>query len=367
MTVYLIQVFLILILSAGFHPASNIKGRKYFFILIFMLLTVVSGYRGYTVGADTKIYVRLFENIESLPVVNPRFEPGFVLYLKLLNFVSDEPGYMLFFSSFFCIGSSLYLAYHFSKKPTISVLLYILLGHYFSQMNTMRQSVAMSIVIWAFVILLDDNKKRIIKNKMMSAVLIVLAGSFHTIAILAFIPWVLNLRLERSDEESKMTTQFAVFYTLFIAIIVYSAYSLIMRLAMSFFPSYAHYFSGIWSDSNYSASLLNTLMYLTFLVVGGIVLRGRRLTNVQRFSVIMLSLSIVFQVLSMRMEIWGRATGMFSIYALVIWVPEFLNEIKLLTNRWIVESTVVLSSLTYMLIVLIYRPEWTMVVPYVFR
>ena len=81
----------------------------------------------------------------------------------------------------------------------------------------------------------------------------------------------------------------------------------------------------------------------------------------------MLSLSIVFLVLSMRMEIWGRVTGMFSIYALVIWVPEFLNEIKLYSNRWIVETAVVLFSFAYMLIVLVLRPEWTMVVPYVIR
>ena len=46
MTIYLMQVFLILVMSAGFHPADSERGRKTFLFLSFALLTVVSGIMG---------------------------------------------------------------------------------------------------------------------------------------------------------------------------------------------------------------------------------------------------------------------------------------------------------------------------------
>jgi len=81
----------------------------------------------------------------------------------------------------------------------------------------------------------------------------------------------------------------------------------------------------------------------------------------------MLGMAILFQVLSMRMEIWGRVSGLFGIYIYLVWVPEFINEIRLASNRRIVETAVVGSSFIYMLIVLVFRPEWTLVVPYVIK
>ena len=70
MTIYIAQVFLILLMSAGFHPATNEKGRKRFLFLAFVLLTLISGIRGYTVGADTKVYVRWYENIDNISIMN---------------------------------------------------------------------------------------------------------------------------------------------------------------------------------------------------------------------------------------------------------------------------------------------------------
>ena len=44
--------------------------------------------------------------------------------------------------------------YEFSKSPMLSMMLYILLGAYFSQMNVMRQAIAMSILEVAYMIML---------------------------------------------------------------------------------------------------------------------------------------------------------------------------------------------------------------------
>ena len=367
MAIFLVQVLLILLMSAGFHPANNERGKKWFLFLSFVLLTIVSGIRGYTVGADTKVYVRWYENIDFIAITNGRFEAGFTIFMKALHKISSNPSFLLFVSSIICIGTFCVFANRYSKKPTISVLLYVLLGAYFSQMNTMRQSLALSFTMWAFMYILEDGEiaQHNIRRMVVSAFLILLAASFHTIAIVAYVPWILMIRQGQNEDESRLSIQWAVIRTLLLAVIVFVAYSIIMRVAIAILPGYTNYFYGTWSDSNYFASLLKTLISVVFLIVGAIVFRGRKLTYLQRFSIIMLGLNIVFQVLSMRMEIWGRIASLFGIYAYIIWVPEFLSEIQLKSNRWIIEYAVIGFSFLYMLVVLVFRPEWTLVVPYV--
>ena len=114
-------------------------------------------------------------------------------------------------------------------------------------------------------------------------------------------------------------------------------------------------------------TLFAVLISVVFALAGACVFRSKELNSTQRFAAIMIGFSIVFNVLSMRMEIWSRIAGMFSIYTYLLWVPEFTSEIHSVRNRWILNSSIALLALAYMLIVLIFRPEWTLVVPYMVR
>ena len=367
MTIYLLQVFTILLLSAGIHPRTSEKKKKLFLILIFLVLTVVSGIRGYRVGADTPIYVALFNNIDYISASNVRFEPGFIIYAKLLHRLSTNPSILLFTSSAICIGSVCYFIFRYSKSPTISVLLYVLLGSYFSQMNVMRQALAMSISMWGFLLILDEKNQygiRRLWSQIASVTFILLAMSFHTPSVVMMIPWVLLFRQGEVEEESKLTMQYAIARVALLSTIVFLGYSVVMHATTLFFPKYVSYFYSEWSDSNYNAALFNTLIDIVFFSLWTVSLQKKRLTHLQRFSAIMVGFSIIFHVLSMRMEIWGRIAGYFSIYTYLIWTPETLSEFKLRTNRRLIRTAIVTLSLLYMIIVLVFRPEWSMVVPY---
>lgn len=253
--------------------------------------------------------------------------------------------------------------YEFSKSPMLSMMLYILLGAYFSQMNVMRQAIAMSILEVAYMIMLKMGGVQ----RIFSALLILLATTFHTVAIMGFIPWILIVYSEaKIDEYSSFTAGKMLKNTLIIAGISFILYSVIMALTIKILPQYAGYFKGEWSDSNYNASLFNTLIQLVFAVVGVIVFRNEELNKNQKFAAVMLSLTIIFDVLSMKMEIWGRIAGMFGIYTYLLWVPEVTSEIYSAKNRVILNTAIILFSAAYMLIVLVFRPEWTLVVPYRF-
>lgn len=365
MTIYLVQVFLIGFLGLLIHPNKSQRRRRDYLLLIFLLLTIVSGIRAYTVGADTKTYVNMFNSVRYISALNTRIETGFVTYLKLLHAISADPRIMLFASSSICVGAACLFTHRFSKDPIMSMMLYVLMGSYFSQMNAMRQALALSLTEIAFMLVLSA--QRIVPKRVLPAFLILLASSVHTIALAAFIPYVLILRSGSESEVTSLTMGKTLLRTFGLAVISFVGYSAILRFASALFPQYAHYFRGTWSDANYNASLFAALISLVFAIAGACVFRGRLLNNTQRFAAIMIGLSIVFSVLSMRMEIWSRIAGMFNIYTYLLWVPEFTSEIRRTRNRWILNSCIFLFALAYMLIVLIFRPEWTLVVPYMVR
>lgn len=190
----------------------------------------------------------------------------------------------------------------------------------------------------------------------------------HTIAVVAFVPYALVVRSNNNEEDTNLTVGKTLLRAFGFAIAGFAGYSVIMAIAVRLFPTYAYYFSNSrWSDSNYNAALFNTLISVVFALAGACVFKNKKLNNTQRFAAIMIGFSIIFNVLSMRMEIWNRLAGMFGIYTNLLWASEFTSEIDSVKNRWILNSCIILFALAYMLIVLIFRPEWTQVVPYVVR
>lgn len=372
MTIYWILVLAILIIGFPMQPHLSKKRAKAFLWIAFLMLFVVSGFRAYSVGADTRTYINLFQHIESENFADSRYEIGFLIYVSVLYSLSKDPGVLLIVSSVICIGSACLLSYYFSKNPILSMMLYILLGSYFSQMNIMRQAIAMSIIEIAFILLTQKNQK------ITAAILIVLATTFHTVAYMGFLPYILVIQNNRDKPQKparrhekvrtgEVTAYRMLGYTIIIAFIAFAGYSFMMFLVETILPDYTHYFFGDWSDANYNASLFNMMIQLTFAVVGAIIFGKKALDKPQRMAAIMLSLSIVFYALSMRMEIWNRVAGLFGIYTYLVWAPAFTSEIYKAHERFLVNTVIVAFSAAYMLIVLVYRPEWTWVVPYYFR
>ena len=156
MTVYLVQVFLIGFLGLLIHPNRSKKRKRDYLVLVYLLLVIVSGIRAYSVGADTRNYVSMFNNTQYIGILNTRIEMGFMTYLKLLHVFSDDPRIMLFTSSAICVGAACLFTYRFSKDAIMSMMLYVLMGSYFAQMNAMRQALALSISEVAFMLVITN-------------------------------------------------------------------------------------------------------------------------------------------------------------------------------------------------------------------
>ena len=358
MVIYVIQVLILLFFGNVKFSKNKESTKRIYVLLAFFLLTVVSGLRDFTVGIDTITYVRLFENADLMNVFSTRYEVGFIYYCRLLHLISANPHFFLLVSSAICIGTICVFVFRYSKNPSLSFLLYLMMGSYFGQMNTIRQSIAIAITMWAFMVLLRGINK---KNIIIAGLLVFAATLFHYIAILSYIPLIVYLILKRTHPTAKQVLMRS--FTL--AIIAFIGYALIIRIISLFFPQYSHYLGGAWSDSNYLASLLNTLVAITFASVGAYVLKRRELTSEQLFAIIACGATIVLYTLSMRMEFWGRAASMFGVYIYLLWAPEFVSEASIKGNRYVLYIMISMLSLAYMLITLILRPEWSGVVPYI--
>ena len=156
MTIYLVQVFTIGFLGLLIHPNKSQRRKREFMFLVFLILTIISGIRAYSVGADTRNYVNMFNSTDYIGILNTRIEMGFMTYLKMLHGISDDPGIMLITSSIICVGAACLFTYQFSKNCVMSMMLYILMGSYFGQMNTMRQAIALSISEVAFMLVISN-------------------------------------------------------------------------------------------------------------------------------------------------------------------------------------------------------------------
>lgn len=364
MTVYMVSISTILFLGLVLTPKTSKQGKTIFLFLSFLILVLISGLRDYSIGVDTATYVNLYDNIDYYNASRSRFEVGFIYFFKLLHSISADPGFMLMVVSIIDIGCAVFFIGKFSKDPTISVLLFVFLRTYFGQMNTIRAGLAIAITLVAFAIVVKRNS---FKRVVLAALILFIAGTIHTVAYVTFAPfaiWVIPIT--HRSIISKITPTSCIKWSIILSVVCFVFYPAVMSAVSRILPQYVGYFLGTWSDSNYVASLIGVLMSFAFLLVGYFYMKDRELDDTERFALLMITFAMIFGTLSMRMEIWSRIVGIFSIYIGLLWAPAFLQNIHG-RNRFIVKITVIGFSWLYLIVIFVFRPEWDGVVPYINR
>ena len=158
--------------------------------LSFFLLTMVAVLRKYTVGADTGQWWRVYTVIVTDPSWDfrkYRFEPGFYYLCKILGLIYQNPQIVISLTSIFIN----YSVYSFIKKNSLdyclSTILYVITNNYFSNLNVMRQAIAVAILLYGYEYL-----KR--KKYPIYIIFIAVAASFHIVAVAALL-WLLFIIL----------------------------------------------------------------------------------------------------------------------------------------------------------------------------
>ncbi len=161
-----------------FSKNNNLKGL---FVLFAILAICIAGFRDMIGGYDVYIYAEVYEKLDLIQDVGLLFEPGFIIYYKVLRFINEDRHFMFFISAIIILG----LYGYYLKK--ISIAFYFSLFIFFCKFYLMsfvylRQGLAMVVVLISLYYLLLDKKKWAI-------ILAIVAFLIHKSAIL-FLPFV---------------------------------------------------------------------------------------------------------------------------------------------------------------------------------
>ncbi|MEG0307071.1 MAG: EpsG family protein [Clostridium sp.] len=181
------KVFYLTLISTYIFSLLARIGRKrsekaglFFVIIIIAILSLVSGLRS-GIG-DTGMYKHLYTLIGPGYDAKGGYEPGFILFLKILKGISSDPQFMLMVTSIIINVLNINTIYKYSKDSyfELGIFMYITSGYYIVTMNGIRQSLAAAIIFWGTKYIINGDFKRFM-------ILILLMSTIHNSALI-YIP-----------------------------------------------------------------------------------------------------------------------------------------------------------------------------------
>lgn len=346
MTIYLMEIVVILVLGVITSASRGDAERRCFIILACLVLFAFSGLRSYAVGVDTLQYWNAYL---TAWMAHSWYETGFLYLLRALNVVSPNPQLLLLFTSAVmtaCVG---YVVYKSDCNPVLALFLYVTLLTYASFMNLMRQGIAAAIIIAAIPWLESGKRIRF-------AAAVIFGSLFHSTAIvmLALIP------LSALAPTKKVMLGYGV-VTLTLALSPDVVWSFVEKN----FDKYSTYSMSSWSGGNALAAPIMTAMDALLIVVSH--LFGVGASDDDREERVLFHgsmLQVIFQFLACFVNIFQRLTT-FTSFFLALYVAlrfrKIDTKLKFLLVYGICAVTVV-----FFVVIMVYRPQWHGVVPFSF-
>lgn len=346
MTVYLIQMALILVLGVMTGATKSEAGKRRFLLIACFVLFAVSAFRKYTVGMDTLQYW----NAYLIPwAKNGWYEGGFLFLIRALNDVSHNPQFLLIFSSAImtaCVG---YAVYKIDCNPVLSLFLYVSLLTYATYMNLMRQGLAAAIIVFALPWLIAEKRSRYV-------IAVLVASLFHSTAIvmLALVPLAIF-------KPSKRVIACYVVAALFLAM----SPRVILTFVESNFDKYSTYSTSTWSGGNALAAPIMTVMDLLLLFISHrFGLPAVELADEEKVLFHGAFLQVSLQFLACFVNIFQRLTTFTSIF-LALYVAFCFRKVdsKL---RFLITYFIYAITAVFFCVIMVFRPQWHGVVPFLF-
>ena len=362
-------LYLSLMMILAFTSLQN-KNSKKQCALFLCVFTIIMGFKSINVGNDTPSYVELYNrlhNMSSFTDPSSRFEVGYQIYNKIIGMIWDDYQALFLITAIICIGCIGYGIMNLSQNWQYSLFLFIGLRFYYFFLSGIRQSMAVSIIIVAYVFL----KRR--KN-ILFIMLVLLAMTFHFSAVIFF--FALPLSYMKFDSKSIIKVLFGV-------IVVYVFFGPLLSLVLSHLPSYySHYMLTEASSANNLSDFIHAIIPCLFLLLAYILNynsvideshipnqnQTRELLVYHRDGEVQLLFLLVaagLSLVSTRASIIDRMVQYYWIFS-IISVSNMISSIKNQRNRveWLLLIT--FCVIVYNVALLLLRPEWNAIVPYEF-
>lgn len=317
---------------------KRIKIKKVVCTLICIEVILFASLRGYSVGADTRVYLNALEYYRSLPhdlilqaeLVWPYdFEPGYFLLTKVCSWLNMNNTQFLFVVAVLVYVPIFMFIYKYSCNPYISLLVYFSFGMFSYSLGIFRQMIAVSICLMS----VDYIKTREFWKFL---VCVLVAMSFHTTAIIFLIMYFLSL-----FDLSKFPK--LVFLASIISLVFGSFF---MRIAVFVFPQYRSYWDQSQSGGTYFALILYAISYLTY----SYIIRKRKACIEEKIIINAIAIAMILQGMSYSVSFFGRVVYYFSVFLLPA-IPNLLFKlirVKKSMNFVLVTFIIVMCALFFM-------------------
>lgn len=353
MFVYLSLIALIAILGlVMLSHSTNTSSRLIYVAIITAALLGVSAVRRYSVGVDTKqfcdAYVRIgFEGVGAFEI--ERYEYLFTALCLWLNSISVDFQLLIVVTSALSIVPIGVLVYKWSDDIPLSFFLYITLNIYFSSMNLMRQSIALGIVSIGMIWLLKGKPMPFIVS-------VAVAFFFHQSAIY----FLVLLVVKNIPFDNKVLITYLV-----ATVTAFMLSGPLVNFVAGLYGRSALY-DAEYMDSNFFGALLKTIVALasSLMCVNYFTVAKRDGATCEVDSLFQhgLMLWVFFSVLMMKVEIVGRLSEYFVLFAILA-IPSALRRVSG-WERTFVKVLVCCFFLAYFVIIGVARPEWYDAIPY---
>ena len=319
------------------------RGHLCFLIIVGIQLFLISALRGDTVGADLASYLPAFDTISNLiwdDVFLIGWEPGYIFFNKLLSLFPTENNLIFFIAtSLFAVIGYLSFISKYSKKPWLSVFLFIALGYYLNSFNIIRQSMAMVIVLHSLIYI----KKRCFWKYLLC---IVCAMLFHKTAIICLLPYFFyNVRPSIGN-----------FAIMLVGSYLLSFFAGPMLLSYVIDSSFSMYSLDGEASSGYG--MLIFLLFTTLLCI-------QYSSKKEEYSLEnqLLILACCLQFFALNFSLFSRIVVYFSVILIVL-IPNLMTEIKSFKYKLFIESCIVAVAILYFYKIVL-SSDLSGVVPYV--
>lgn len=282
----------------------------------FLVLYIPLAIRSVRVGTDYNRYKDVYLSLVSNEAIHVNIIKWlgwpFVSIVKISGMIIGQ-NYFLFYGILgFLTLLFFYKAILMSKKPWLSLFLFVSFCLYFQTFNQIRQMLSISLILFSY--------KYIASRELIKYVVLILSASVFHKTSLFFLPFYFLSKI-------KINKKSVTFYALIVVAVI--ALSFILRRAISL-TSYGHFYSGSYLDLSMSkSSVLNLVVRLVMLFGTAVFYKNlikRDQNNRILFNLIIWCVILQFATVFVS-SLFGRMTTMFFVFYLLL-IPEVVVVIE---------------------------------------
>lgn len=320
--------------------------HKFIFIAILLVLWFLTAFRGASIGNDTVNYLWYYESIANDGInSNHAIEVGYQIYCLILSKISTNPYFLLAVTATICYGlCGIYIYKHSSNILFSIILLFCVAFSFFT--SGIRQAIAMVITLFAY--------EKIKRGKVVVPLFLILfAACFHESALVALF-WIVYKFIPKKP---------IPVLSISLVLALLSMSGAVNGILVKILPSYGGYFDTERAGSGWLGIFYYCLRAIVFYFI-----IYKSYSNKVKDN----GLTIANSVILLMMLCFGFSINLFSRasnYFLLPMVAELPNAFTngKIKNKKLIMYAIAIVMLAYFLVVLILKPEWNNLVPYVFN